>query len=39
MKKTVTKKEKMQEDCGGLKPIPLMKPPKKTTKKTTKKSK
>lgn len=39
MKKAETKNTKMLEDCGGLKPLVLVKPPKKTTKKTTKKSK
>ena len=37
MKKNEAKNPKMIEDCGGLKPIVLIKPPKKaSTKKKTK---
>lgn len=40
MKKDNVKKEKMDNDCGGLKPYNPIKPPKKTTtKKDTKKTK
>ena len=40
MKNNETKNPKTFEDCGGLKPLILVKPPKKTTaKKDTKKTK
>lgn len=39
MKKNETKSKKTLDDCGGLKPIVLVKPPKENAAKKTKKTK